>query len=115
MLEAIKPSKKTIFLYLLFPIAAFVFTVFFPLLTAVFYSFFEWKNGPTKTFNGITIRKNLLPYVIYRNVEFSTDTGIDTRISAADAPKDIYDLAGRRVQEAHRGVFIMDHHKVLVK
>lgn len=54
MLEAIKPSKKTIFLYLLFPIAAFVFTVFFPLLTAVFYSFFEWKNGPTKTFNGIT-------------------------------------------------------------
>ena len=54
MLEAIKPSKKTIFLCLLFPIAAFVFTVFFPLLTAVFYSFFEWKNGPTKTFNGIT-------------------------------------------------------------
>ncbi|MBO5534908.1 MAG: sugar ABC transporter permease [Clostridia bacterium] len=54
MLEAIKPSKKTIFLYLLLPIAAFVFTVFFPLLTAVFYSFFEWKNGPTKTFNGIT-------------------------------------------------------------
>ena len=54
MLEAIKPSKKTIFLYLLLPIAAFVFTVFFPLLTAVFYSFFEWKNGPTKTFNGIS-------------------------------------------------------------
>ena len=53
MLEAIKPSKKTIFLYLLFPIAAFVFTVFFPLLTAIFYSFFEWKNGPAKTFNGV--------------------------------------------------------------
>ncbi|MBQ8095452.1 MAG: sugar ABC transporter permease [Clostridia bacterium] len=53
MLEAIKPSKKTIFLYLLFPITAFVFTVFFPLLAAIFYSFFEWKNGPTKTFNGI--------------------------------------------------------------
>ena len=53
MLEAIRPSKKTIILYLLFPIAAFVFTVFFPLLTAIFYSFFEWKNGPAKTFNGI--------------------------------------------------------------
>ena len=54
MLEAIKPSKKTIFLYLLFPVAAFGFTVFFPLLAAIFYSFFEWKNGPSKTFNGVS-------------------------------------------------------------
>lgn len=78
--------------------------------------FLQLKNyGQSGTFNGITIRKDLLPYVIYRNVEFSTDTGIDTRITATDAPKDIYDLAGRRVQEAHRGVFIMDHHKVLVR
>lgn len=52
MLEAIKPSKKTIFLYLLFPVAAYAFTVFLPLLTAMFYSFFEWKNGPAKTFIG---------------------------------------------------------------
>ena len=53
MLDAIKPKKSVIYLYLLLPIAMFVFTVFVPLLAALFYSFFEWKNGPVKTFNGI--------------------------------------------------------------
>ena len=50
MLSTIKPSKKTIFLYLLVPVALFVFTVFVPLITALFYSFFDWKGGPVKTF-----------------------------------------------------------------
>ena len=54
MLSTIKPSKKTIFLYLLVPVALFVFTVFVPLLTALFYSFFDWKGGPVKTFSGIS-------------------------------------------------------------
>lgn len=53
MLDAIKPKKRTIYLYLLIPVAMFVFTVFVPLVAALFYSFFEWKNGPVKTFNGI--------------------------------------------------------------
>ena len=53
MLDAIKPKKSVIYLYLLLPIAMFVVTVFVPLLAALFYSFFEWKNGPVKTFNGI--------------------------------------------------------------
>ena len=53
MLQAIKPSKKTIILYLLLPVAMFVFTVFVPLVTALVYSFFEWKGGPQKTFTGI--------------------------------------------------------------
>lgn len=53
MLEAIKPRKRTIYLYLLIPVVMFVFTVFVPLVAALFYSFFEWKNGPIKTFNGI--------------------------------------------------------------
>lgn len=52
MLNAIKPSKKTVFLYLLLPVALFVFTVFVPLVTALIYSFFEWKGGPQKTFTG---------------------------------------------------------------
>lgn len=53
MLEAIKPKKRTLYLYLLLPVAVFVFTVFVPLITAVVYSFFEWKGGPVKTFNGL--------------------------------------------------------------
>ena len=53
MLNAIKPSKKTVFLYLMLPVAMFVFTVFVPLVTALVYSFFEWKGGPVKIFNGL--------------------------------------------------------------
>lgn len=53
MLNAIRPSKKTVFLYLLLPVALFVFTVFVPLVTALVFSFFEWKGGPVKTFTGI--------------------------------------------------------------
>lgn len=59
MLDAIKPKKRTIYLYLLIPVLMFVFTVFVPLVAALFYSFFEWKNGPIKTFNGIENYKQL--------------------------------------------------------
>ncbi len=59
MLDAIKPKKRTIYLYLLIPVVMFVFTVFVPLVAALFYSFFEWKNGPIKTFNGIENYKQL--------------------------------------------------------
>lgn len=54
MLNTIKPKKSTIMLYLLVPVAMFVFTVFVPLVTAFVYSFFEWKGGPVKTFTGLT-------------------------------------------------------------
>lgn len=54
MLNTIKPKKSTIMLYLLVPVAMFVFTVFVPLVTALVYSFFEWKGGPVKTFTGLT-------------------------------------------------------------
>ena len=54
MLTAIKPKKRTILLYLLVPVAMFVFTVFVPLVTALVYSFYEWKGGPQKTFTGLT-------------------------------------------------------------
>lgn len=53
MQNAIRPKNKVIFLYLLIPVALYVFAVFLPLLTAVFYSFFEWKGGPNKTFIGL--------------------------------------------------------------
>lgn len=40
-------------MYLLIPVAMFIFTVFVPLVTALAYSFFEWKGGPQKTFTGL--------------------------------------------------------------
>lgn len=53
MLRSIKPKGRTIALYLLIPVIWYVFSVFVPLITAVFYSLFEWKGGPKKTFIGI--------------------------------------------------------------
>lgn len=53
MLSATKPKTKTLFLYLIVPVAMFIFTVFVPLITALVYSFYEWKGGPKKTFIGI--------------------------------------------------------------
>ncbi len=53
MLQSIKPKTRTILLYLLVPVIAFVFTVFYPLCRAVIYSFYDWKSGPNMTFNGL--------------------------------------------------------------
>lgn len=54
MLKSIKPKKWVIAAYLFIPVALYIFTVFAPLLAALFYSFFDWKGGPTKTFSGIS-------------------------------------------------------------
>ena len=53
MLNSIRPKNRVIFAYLLIPVILFAFTVFVPLVAALFYSFFEWKGGPNKTFNGV--------------------------------------------------------------
>ncbi len=53
MLKSIKPKTSTILAYLAIPFIWYVFSVFVPLITAMFYSFFEWKGGPNKTFIGI--------------------------------------------------------------
>ena len=60
MLQTIKPKRSTIIAYLAVPVAMFVFTVFVPLVTALVYSFFEWKGGPNKTFNGLANYVQLL-------------------------------------------------------
>ena len=60
MPNAIRPKNKVIFAYLIVPVLIFVFSVFVPLITAFVYSFFEWKGGPVKTFNGITNYINLI-------------------------------------------------------
>ena len=53
MLRAVKPKGRTVALYLFIPVVWYVFSVFVPLITAMFYSFFEWKGGPNKTFVGL--------------------------------------------------------------
>ncbi|HHU71973.1 MAG TPA: sugar ABC transporter permease [Clostridiales bacterium] len=53
MLSSIRPKNRVIYAYLLFPVALYVFSVFLPLLTAGYYSLFEWKGGPSKTFIGL--------------------------------------------------------------
>lgn len=53
MLSSIRPKNRVIFAYLLLPLALYLFAVFVPLLTAGFYSLFNWKGGPNKTFIGI--------------------------------------------------------------
>ncbi|MFV0341420.1 MAG: carbohydrate ABC transporter permease [Anaerocolumna sp.] len=53
MLSSIRPKNRVIFAYLLLPLALYLFAVFVPLITAGFYSFFDWKGGPNKTFSGL--------------------------------------------------------------
>ncbi|MBR2766155.1 MAG: sugar ABC transporter permease [Blautia sp.] len=52
MLQTIRPKNKTIIGYLIIPVVMFVFTVFVPLVTALVYSFFDWKVK-NKVFNGL--------------------------------------------------------------
>jgi raffinose/stachyose/melibiose transport system permease protein len=59
MLNAIRPKKSTVIAYLAIPVALYIFTVFVPLLAAFYYSFFNWKGGPQKTFNGFENYKTL--------------------------------------------------------
>lgn len=60
MLKSIKPKTSTILAYLAIPFVWYVFSVFVPLITAMFYSFFEWKGGPQKSFIGIDNYMRLL-------------------------------------------------------
>ena len=54
MLQKSKRNKKVLVaLYLAIPLIIYVFSVFVPLVTALFNSFYDWKGGPQKTFNGI--------------------------------------------------------------
>ena len=63
MLDTLKPRKSTIILYLAIPVALFIFSVFVPLITAFYFSFFEWKSGQTiytAAFNGLTNYRTLI-------------------------------------------------------
>lgn len=66
MQSSIRPKKIVLFLYLLFPLALYVFAVFIPLVTAGYYSFFEWKGGPNKTFIGFENYVTLFKDTVFR-------------------------------------------------
>ena len=67
MLSSIRPKKGVIFFYLLIPVLIYVFSVFVPLATAFYYSFFNWKGGPNKTFNGIENYITLIKDEVFRS------------------------------------------------
>lgn len=67
MLSSIRPKKRVVFFYLLIPVLIYVFSVFVPLATAFYYSFFNWKGGPNKTFNGIENYITLIKDEIFRS------------------------------------------------
>lgn len=60
MLESIKPSRKILCMYCLIPVAIYLFSVFMPLIMAFIYSFYEWRGGPQRTFNGLSNYANLI-------------------------------------------------------
>jgi raffinose/stachyose/melibiose transport system permease protein len=60
MNERLKPGKRVFFAYLTAPIAIYLFTVIVPVFYAVYFSFFKWKSGPKKTFDGLTNYQKLV-------------------------------------------------------
>jgi raffinose/stachyose/melibiose transport system permease protein len=60
VLSSVKTKNRVVFAYLLLPVIFYVFSVFIPLVAAIFYSFFNWKGGPNKIFNGIENYRDLL-------------------------------------------------------
>lgn len=73
MLSAIRPKKRVVFAYMIIPILIYVFAVFLPLIAAGYYSFFQWKGGPTKEFINIQNYISLLKdkvfwHAFYNNI-----------------------------------------------
>lgn len=48
-----KPKTQVIIGYLIIPLLLYIFAVFVPLGTSLFYGLFEWKGGPNKSFIGL--------------------------------------------------------------
>lgn len=65
MSDTIRPKTRVIVAFLALPILIYVFSVFVPLITAGFYSFFEWKGGPNKTFIGLDNYRQLISDTLF--------------------------------------------------
>lgn len=69
------------------------------------------------TINGITVNKILAPYISYRPVEIPEPTAVqgtflkDMHVETAE----LYDLVGRKVNHATKGLYITKGQKVIVK
>jgi raffinose/stachyose/melibiose transport system permease protein len=60
MNERLKPKKRVFLVYLTVPVAIYVFTVIIPVFYAAYFSFFKWKSGPKKTFDGLANYQRML-------------------------------------------------------
>jgi len=58
--ERLKPKKRIFFAYLTAPLAVYVFTVIIPVFYAIYFSFFKWRSGPKKTFDGLANYQKLV-------------------------------------------------------
>ncbi len=65
MINSIRPKGAVIFAYLIIPVSLFIFTVFVPLLAALYYGFTDWKGGPTKSFNGLANYVQLIQDTVF--------------------------------------------------
>ena len=68
------------------------------------------------TINGITVNKELVPYISYREVDLPTGIqGVELKDSYIETVDDIYDIYGRKVDRPQaKGVYIINGQKVLI-
>ena len=67
MLKTIKPKGYVVALFLAVPVIWYIFAVFIPLSVAMFYSLFEWKGGPQKSFIGLDNYVALIKDSVFRD------------------------------------------------
>lgn len=60
MNSVLKPPKRTFVVYLLPPIILYAFTVFVPIVLAIYYGSFDWSGGANMKFIGLNNYKELL-------------------------------------------------------
>ncbi len=67
------------------------------------------------TINGITVNKELAPYVSYRQVDIPAHIQEIHFNKKPQSTPSIYDLMGRKVHKPTEGIHIMNGKKVIVK
>jgi len=69
------------------------------------------------TINGITVNKELVPYISYRTVDVPTGIqSVELKDSYTETAADIYDIYGRKVYHPQAsGIYIINGQKVLIK
>lgn len=53
MRKLLPEKRRTLFIWLVIPLAFYMFVVFGPILNGLYFSFFNWRGGPTMSFSGL--------------------------------------------------------------